>query len=63
MVKNEVAKKTVHDESLKEVNAIQTIDTSDLVKKGDYNTKIEEIEGKISDQDKYNFIPEFNKLT
>ena len=52
MVKNEVAKKTVHGESLKEVNAIQTIDTSDLVKKGDYNTKIEEIEGKISDQDK-----------
>ena len=33
---------------VKKVNAIQTIDTSDLVKKADYNTKIEEIDKKIS---------------
>ena len=29
------------------VNAIQTIDTSDLVTKADYNTKIEDIKKKL----------------
>ena len=33
--------------SLKKVNAIQTIDTSDLVTKADYNTKIEDIKKKL----------------
>ena len=33
--------------SLKKVNAIQTIDTSDLVIKADYNTKIEDIKKKL----------------
>ena len=36
--KNEVAKKTVYDELVKKVNAIQTTDTSNLVKKVDYDT-------------------------
>ena len=31
VVKNNVVKKTVHDELVKNVNAFQTIDTSDLV--------------------------------
>ena len=31
--KNEVVKKTVYDELVKKVNAIQTTDTSNLVKK------------------------------
>ena len=37
-------------------------DVSDLVKKTNYNTKVNEIEKKIS-HDKYITIPEFNKLT
>ena len=38
---------------------------SNLVKKNDYNTKINEIEKKITDHshDKYITTPEFNKLT
>ena len=38
---------------------------SNLVKKSDYNTKINEIEKKITDHshDKYITTPEFNKLT
>ena len=38
---------------------------SNLVKKTDYNTKINEIEKKITDHDhdKYITTPEFNKLT
>ena len=32
------------------------------LKKADYNAKIEEIEKKIPDHDKYISIPEFNKL-
>ena len=47
----------------KRVNAIQTIDTSDLVKKADYNTIIEDIEKIILDHDKYITSNEFNKLT
>ena len=36
--KNYVVKKTVYDELVKNVNAIQSNDTSDLVQKADYNT-------------------------
>ena len=39
-VKNEVVKKTVYDQLVKKVNAIETNDTSNLVKKAGYNTKI-----------------------
>ena len=38
---------------VKKVNTIQTNDTSNLVKKADYNTKIKEIENKILDHAKY----------
>ena len=33
-------KKTGYDESIKNVNASQTTDSSDLVKKADYDTKL-----------------------
>ena len=42
---------------------IQTIDTSDLVKKANYNTKIEDIIKKISNHGKYITTNEFHKLT
>ena len=42
VVKNIVVKKTEYNELVKNVNAIQTTDTSDLVKKIDYNTKSNE---------------------
>ena len=47
------------------VNNINSTDNSDLVKKTDYNTKINEIENKITDHDhdKYFTTQEFNKLT
>ena len=48
---------------MKKVNAFQTIDTNDLVKKADYNTKIEKIEKRIPDQYKYISTQEFDKLT
>ena len=46
VVKNDVVKKTVYD---KLVAKADNIDTSGLVKKTDYNTKISEIEDKIPD--------------
>ena len=48
IVKFIVVKKTVCDELVKKV---KTTDTSDLVQKGDYDTKIDEIEKKITDHD------------
>ena len=65
VVKNHVVKKTEYDELVKKVNNINTIDTSNLVKKTDYNTKIYEIEKKITDHDHDKCITtqEFNKLT
>ena len=50
---------------LKEVNNIDTTDTSDLFKKFDYKTKINKIEKKITyhNHDKYITAQEFNKLT
>ena len=42
-MKNDVVKKNVHDELVKNVNGIRTIDTSDLVEKASYNTNIEDI--------------------
>ena len=44
----------------------KTANVSNLVKRIDYNTKINEIEKKITDLDhsnKYNTTPDFNKLT
>ena len=45
-VKTDVAKKAVYDKLVKNVNATHTIDISDLVKKADFDKKIEEIEKK-----------------
>ena len=45
-------------------NNISTVNTSTLVKKTDYNTKINETENKITNNhDKYITTQEFNKLT
>ena len=46
VVKKDVVKKTVYDNSVAKVN---NIDTSGLAKKIDYNTKISEMEDKIPD--------------
>ena len=50
VVKNDVVKKTVYD---KLVAKVDNIDTSGLVKKRDYNTKISEIEDKIPDSSSF----------
>ena len=42
--KNDVVKKTEYKEIVKKINNISTTDTSNLVKKTDYNTRISEIE-------------------
>ena len=60
---NNVIKKAVYAELVIKVNAIQTINTSDLVKKVQCSTKIDKIENKIPNQDKYVTNPELNKLT
>ena len=54
-----LVKRTVYDELFKTVNAV---DTSDLLQKAGYNTKIEEIENKISDHEKNITTCKFNKL-
>ena len=58
-VKNDAVKKTVYAEL---VNVIRTNDTSELVRKTDYNTEIEDIEKKIPNHDKCITTNEF-KLT
>ena len=62
VVNKKVLKKDVYDELLKKFNSIQTNDTIDLVKKTDYNTKINEVEKKITDHhyDKYTTTQQFN---
>ena len=45
VVKKEV-KKTEHDKLFKKINSIQVVDTSNFIKKADYDTKIDEIEKK-----------------
>ena len=62
-VKNKVVKKTEYDELVENVNSIITADTSNLVKKADYNRKIGETEKKYSDHSKHFTTSEFNKLT
>ena len=64
VVKNDVVKMTENDELIEKINNITTTDTSNLVKKTDYNTKICEIENKLStDHSKYITSQEFIKLT
>ena len=54
VVEKEAVKKDVYNEFVKNVDAIQATDT-DLVKKADYGSKIDEIEKEILDHnhDKY----------
>ena len=63
VVKSNVAKETEYDELVKKVSAIQNTDTSNLVQKTDYNTKINEIEKKTTYHDysnKYITTQEFS---
>ena len=61
VAKNDVVKKTVYD---KLVAKVDNFDTSGLVKKADYNTKITEIEDKISDSSSFVKKTDYNtKIT
>ena len=61
VVKNDVFIKTVYD---KLVAKVDNIDTSSLVKKADYNTKITEIEDKIPDSSRFVKKTDYNtKIT
>ena len=64
VIKNDVVKRIEHGELVKKVDNIKTTDTSDLVKKAEYDTKIGKIEKKILDHnhDKYVTTLKFNKL-
>ena len=53
-VNNDVVKKTIHDESVERVNTIQTIDTSDSVKKADQYITTK----KLNKLTKENFVEE-----
>ena len=57
-----VVENTAYNELVRKVNAIQTIATSNLVKKADDKTKIIESEMKIPDHDKHITTTEFDKL-
>ena len=63
VVKNNVVKKTAYDKLVKDVNAIHTTDTSDLVRKAGYDTNIDEIQKKIPVHYKYITATEYSKLT
>ena len=52
----EVVKRDIYDELVKKVNAIETTDTSDLTKKAHYDTRIGEVERKITDNENKNLI-------
>ena len=61
VVKNDVAKKTVYDKLVAKVN---NINTSGLVRKKDYNTKITEIEYKIPNSNSFVKKTDYNtKIT
>ena len=57
VVKNKVVKKDVYAYVYVYVHIV---DTSNLVKKADFNTKIGELEKKKPDQSQYIITPEFN---
>ena len=65
VVKIDVVKKTEYDELVKKINAIQAGNGNSLVKETAYNTKIIEIEKKITDcvYAKCIATQEFNNLT
>ena len=62
VVKNEVVEKILYHELVKFFNAIRSNDTSDLVKRDDYNAKILQIEKKIPNHHKYITANDFNKF-
>ena len=47
VVKNEVVEKTEYNKSVKKVNTIKATDTSNLVKKTNYDTDVSKIEKKL----------------
>ena len=53
----------LYDELVKKVNAIWTIDSSNFVKKTDYDTKIVELEKRIPDHEKYITTNDFTANT
>ena len=57
-----IFRKTQCDELVKNLNAIQTIETSNLVKKANYSTKLTKFK-KTTDHEKFIANLEFNKLT
>ena len=63
-MKNKFVKKDVYDELVKKVNAIQTNDTSNLVKKLTVTEKLVTLRAKMSNHNHggYFTIAEFNKF-
>ena len=55
-VKNEFVKNTVLDELVKKCNVIQATDNINLIKKTDYDIKIDKIKMKILDQDHDKYV-------
>ena len=51
VVKNKVAKKTVYNELVKNIDNVKTTDTSDPLTKADFNKKFGEMEKKVLDHD------------
>ena len=62
VVKYEVVKNTEYDKLVKKVNAIKTTDTCDIIKKADYDTKMNEIEKKINDHDNNNKYTNYSRI-
>ena len=62
-LKSDVVKKTIWWIGKKKVNAIRTIDSSNFVKKTDYDTKIVELEKRIPDHEKYITTNDFTANT
>ena len=65
VVKNEVVRTNLNNQIVKKVNTIETTDTSNLVKKADYDTEIYETKKEIlyHNHDKYITTQKLNKLT
>ena len=63
VVGKKVFKKNVYDKFVKKINAIHTIDNTNLVGKADYNTKKKKLKKRNPDHDKYITTPELNKST
>ena len=61
-MKNVIVKKSLYNESVKKLEAIQAIDTNKLVEKTDCNAKIKDIEDKIPDHFVYINTNTFNKF-